>query len=481
MDLIAQMRAKIKGILDQRAQKQEEMDAVIASAEERDDGNLTDEETERLQAARSAIAELDEQRAAAEQRLAELEADAEARKAAEEARQRYEQAGDAGQSHRVGNVSVREELVYRPEGRHSFFSDAFRAARGHDFGAQDRLRQHQRQMEELGAELRDGDPERRDVGTGAFGSLVVPQYLVDEFAPVLRNSRATANAVRGEDLPPEGMTVTIPRGESGVSVAPQATENTGVSETDADFDNDLTINVRTFSGQQDVSRQSLERGTPGLDRLLYDDLVGAYGERLNSSIIADDGTSGTHEGLLESDGVNAVTYTDTNPTVAEIWPKISDAVQQVATNRKRAANLIVMHPRRWGWFTAALDDQNRPLVYSGDPARAFNALGLAPGDGGFGEGQLVGTLQNIAVLVDAGIPTNLGTGTDEDRIIVLRRQDPILWEEMDGMPRELRFEETLGGNLTVKLVVYGYSAFTAERYPEAVSIVSGTGLVAPTF
>jgi hypothetical protein len=35
--------------------------------------------------------------------------------------------------------------------------------------------------------------------------------------------------------------------------------------------------------------------------------------------------------------------------------------------------------------------------------------------------------------------------------------------------------------LTIKTVVYGYGAFTAERYPAAASIISGTGLAAPTF
>jgi len=29
--------------------------------------------------------------------------------------------------------------------------------------------------------------------------------------------------------------------------------------------------------------------------------------------------------------------------------------------------------------------------------------------------------------------------------------------------------------------VYGYAAFSAGRYPLAASIISGTGLVAPTF
>ena len=52
--------------------------------------------------------------------------------------------------------------------------------------------------------------------------------------------------------------------------------------------------------------------------------------------------------------------------------------------------------------------------------------------------------------------------------LVVRDYDLLLWEDGDGMPRQLKFEETLAGNLTVKLVAFGYSAFTAGRYPKAV-------------
>ncbi len=476
--LIEELRAKVKAALEERARRQAELDQIIAAAEERGDGALTDEEEAKLREIRERVRAIDSDVDEVRARIDELEEDERRRKAAEEAARRFE--GSNPGERRQPPIQVTEPSTYRDGGPHSFFADAYRAfgARGsHDFEAAERLRRHQREMSELGYELRDGG-ESRAVGTALFGGLVVPQYLVDEFAPVLRNGRAFLNAVRREPLPDEGMTLVVPRGQTGVSVAAQATENAAVSETNIDYDNDLSVSVRTYAGQQDVSRQSLERGTPGIDRLLYADLVGAYAESVDADAINGAGTSGTHKGVLQATGINSVTYTDTTPTVAEAWPKLADAIQQVATNRKMSANLIVMHPRRWAWFVAALDGQNRPLIVN-DPSAAVNAMGDAASN--FGEGQLVGTLQGLPVLVDANIPTNLGAGTDEDRIIVLRRTDPILWEEGDGMPRELRFEETSGGNLTVKLVVYGYSAFTAERYASAVSVISGTGLVAPTF
>src|SRR5689334_7205329 len=96
----------------------------------------------------------------------------------------------------------------------------------------------------------------RATNTGSFAGLIVPQYLVDLAAPVLRAGRPFANSI-GPSLPlPEtGMTFTIPRGTTGASSAIQATENSSVSATDEVWAN-LTLNVATCAGQADVSRQS---------------------------------------------------------------------------------------------------------------------------------------------------------------------------------------------------------------------------------
>jgi hypothetical protein len=55
-----------------------------------------------------------------------------------------------------------------------------------------------------------------------------------------------------------------------------------------------------------------------------------------------------------------------------------------------------------------------------------------------------------------------------------------LWERNDD-PVTLAFEQQAGTSLQVQLVAYGYAAFTAGRYPAASGVVSGAGLVPPTF
>jgi hypothetical protein len=53
-----------------------------------------------------------------------------------------------------------------------------------------------------------------------------------------------------------------------------------------------------------------------------------------------------------------------------------------------------------------------------------------------------------------------------------------LWER-DGDPVTLSFEQQACTSLQVQLVAYGYSAFSAVRYPAAVGVVKG--MTAPSF
>jgi hypothetical protein len=139
-----------------------------------------------------------------------------------------------------------------------------------------------------------------------------------------------------------------------------------------------------------------------------------------------------------------------------------------------------MHPRRAAWLESLTDLQGRPLVVPGAQS-PVNVMGIDPATS-YGTG---GTLLGLNVVTDANLPTAVGSGPG-DQVLVYRAQDLILWEDGDGMPQQLRFEQTLGNQLTIKLVAFGYCAFTAGRYPSAVGVVGGNsaagfGLVAPTF
>jgi HK97 family phage major capsid protein len=380
---------------------------------------------------------------------------------AEAAKMRAEVTPTQDDAEKATEVRVSSEpLTYGENAGVSFFRDVFASQYRHDPAAQARIARHTAEMA----------VEYRDVGSGAFAGLVVPQYLTNLAADLARAGRPTANVCNRLPLPSDGMTINVSRVTTGSSTAIQATENSAVSETDLD-DTLLTVNVRTVAGQQDVSRQALERGT-GIDALIMGDLAASYAATLDTQVINGSGSSGQHLGILNTTGINAVTYTAATATIAGLWPKIIKAIGDVNENRFLPADVVIMHPRRLAWVQAQVDGNSRP-IFVPTANMPQNAMGIGEVAG---YGAIVGQIAGVDVATDANIPTNLGSGSDEDRIIVARRADLVLWEQGDGAPALLRMDQTIGGSLTVKVVTYGYSAFTAGRYPVGVSVISGTGL-----
>ena len=422
----------------------EKRDAALARAEQitqvavSESRDITKDEDALIASALDEVRDLDEQI----KRHAELEA-----RAAAAAETRAAKPADV--------VTVKSEpRTYSAESRNSFIADAFNAQFNGDFVARERLARH----------MQEERVERRDVTSANFAGLVVPQYLTDLAAPFARAGRPTSDAARKHQLPSAGLTLNISKVTTGSSVA-QQTEGAAVSETNMD-DTLLTINVNTYAGQQNVSRQALERGT-GVDSIVMNDLVSAYHTSLNTAVVAE---------LISSAG-QSVTYTDASPTVAELYPKLLDAVQKVQTTFFAGPNAIVMHPRRLAWILAALDSTNRPLAVP--QPYAMNPVALGQGSVQYGNSGYA--IAGLPVITDATVATNAGAGTNEDTIVVCNMQELHLWEDGNGEPMMLRFEQPKGAELDVQIIVYGYAAFTANRYPNAFAKIGGTGLVTPTF
>lgn len=388
-------------------------------------------------------------------------------------------------------VVQREERTYTAEksrrGQVSYFADLYRSSGmsgGRDFDAEGRLQRHDQEVkverEERGRT--EGGAQERATTTSSFAGLIPPQYLVEQAALLMRAGRPVANSCVGMELPDEGMSFIIPRGTTGASAAVQATENSAVSSTDEVWAN-LTVPVATVAGQQDVSRQSLERGTPGIDQIIYNDIAGAYGVAVDQQVISGTGSSGQVFGILNTSGVNQATAFTAVVTAQTLYSKFAGQINAIQTTRFMSPSISFMHPRRWNWLLTQFDTQNRPLVVPQQVA--MNPLGTLASLAAPPETLTNGNLITVPVVTDASIPTAVGTGV-EDQIIIARREDLLLWEVGDGMPRRLQFEQTLGANLTVKLVGYNYIAFTAGRYPTAVGVIGGNaasavGLVAPQF
>lgn len=456
-DLLSLTRAKIASLNEDRTKAMDDLAAATATAVAESRTDLTDAEVEARKTAKAAVEAIDKQLDGDEGLLArekELADEAERRDAADALADRLGNIPD--QPARVTRTN--EPDLYNAGGEHSFIVDLYRqqVTPGMFADAADRLGRH----------MAFEQAERRDANVANFGGLIPPQYLVDMYAPMARAGRPFSNAIRTLPLPAQGTAWNISRITTGTTTTVQSAEGDTASETDIDETN-LAIALRTISGSQDVSRQSLERGE-NIDQLVFGDLAAAYAVALNSANIT---------ALLATAGIIAVTYTDASPTFPEFHPKLADATQRINTNRFLPATFHLMHPRRWGWMTAQADSTGRPLVTSIAPQ---NPVGV-------GEaakyGQVVGTVAStgLPVVTDASVPINLGSGTNEDIVTTLRGDDILLWEENGGAPRELRFEQPQGKKLVVELTAYGYSAFTAGRYPSGIATVGGTGLVTPAF
>ena len=443
-------------LVEKRATAGDAMTAIcdLAATEERD---LTDTEDENLKALREDADRLDVRC----QELREIQlGNAEAAKLRAEVTATPEAADKATQV-RVGD----EPMTYSERSGTSFFRDLYASQMHHDPAAQNRMARHSSEM----------DVEHRAAGTtGNFAGLVVPSYLVQLAAELARAGRPFANLCTNMPLPSDGMTLNISRVTTGSTAAVQNPENATVSDTTID-DTLLTVNISTVAGQQNISRQALERGS-GIDALIMADLQSAIATTLDLGLLSGDGTSGALLGLINITGKNAITFTHASPTVALFYPKLLDAIQQVNSNRFAGPDLIIMHPRRAAWLAAAVDGQSRPLVLPQANVPS-NAMGVGP-VAGYGLNGL--QVAGIPVVADANISTTRGAGSNQDSVFVVRRADMLLFES-PGAPSMVRMDQTDGGNLTVKMVAYQYAAAVFGRYPASISVISGTGLVAPSF
>ena len=209
------------------------------------------------------------------------------------------------------------------------------------------------------------------------------------------------------------------------------------------------------------------------------DLFAQYASSLDGQLFS---TASHGLQAVAAAGTSKVAYTDSSATAAEMYPFIMGAASKVETALigRGQPDLVIMPTARWFWMTSELTTE-WPLINSaGFPVKAAglsNETAYASG--------LRGRLPNgLGVITDANAPKDLdalgvsGTGTN-DSLYVVSTQECHLWEEA-GQPAYIRAEQPLAANLGIQLVVYGYFAFTFERYANAAGLLYGTGLSAVT-
>lgn len=460
------LKRRLAELVEQRSALADALNGTYAEARSAN-RDLNEAEQAAYNEARAALVAHDATMDEVRGRLADAEEDERRSAAAAATAAEFGSTGSEERGQRSPAAVGSEPGVYRKDGQHSYFRDLALVGlgRGDTRGASERLARNNHEVQ----------VETRALSTtdGAGGDFVPPLWMINDYVELARTARPTADRVRNEVLPTGTDQVNIPKIVTGTAVAEQATQNTAVQNTDATTGT-VAANVATLAGQQVIPVQLIEQSPINMDSILLQDLAYDYAAKVDLFVLNNNATN--KKGLLQEIGTNAATYTSASPTVAGFYSQVANAVQLVTTNRFMPPDTIVMHPRRWAWLLAAADSNGRPLILPAANGNGFNALGAM--NGVAGANGVVGNLAGLDVIVDPQVPTNLGAGTNQDPVIVMRASDSILWE---GAPHAEAFRETKADQLSVLLRFYRYAAFTTARYTKSVSVINGTGLVAPTF
>lgn len=464
-ELIAAAQSELRSAIAERDAKQEvlmKMRSEVADGQE-----FSAEEIPAAIAARDeAGAQVTQRQSALETLLAEKAEDERITELREQAveiapKRSYDQVA------RVG----REERTYRPDfdpKGTEFLRDFVSGTVFGDFGAQQRLGRH---MDEERVER--GQEFRANVPSANFGSLVVPTYLTDMYAPKAKANRPLADAMRKHTLPASGNTIEIAKITTATTTAVRSDETSAVSETNID-DTSFSVNVLEVAGAQSLSRKSVMRGT-GIDDVVWQDLYSSYATTVDSTII-NQATTGLDAVATQ------VAYTDSSPTAAELYPKLlaaGAAVEAALLDQDPNGTAYVMHSRRWAWIQSQLSS-TFPLI--AQPFNVGQSVGGVANNSGYGS-SVRGVLPNGApVIVDNNIATNVDVGgaTTHDKIFVVSLPECHLWEDA-GAPMMIRTDTgpSMKTN-AIDIVVFGFVAYTFARQSHAQAIY-GTGTVAPTF
>jgi HK97 family phage major capsid protein len=312
------------------------------------------------------------------------------------------------------------------------------------------------------------NPNRTD---GQGGYFVPPLWLIDEYIALPRFGRPIADSVRNLALPAGTDSINLPKVATGSLTGAQTADAASVTSQDM-TDTSVNASVYTVAGQQDASMQLLDQSpAPGFDAVIMQDLLSDLATRQDVYVINGSGSSGQPTGILGVSSPNAITYTDASPTLPELWVPWMQSISQIATNRKMPPTATFVTPSIWYWACSQLDTTNRPLIIpeSGGP---FNPMVLQTG--AVTEGPVGRLTTGTPVILDGNIPSNLGGGSNETRVITLRTSDLYLWE---GAIQTRVLTEVLSGTLQVRFQIYRYAAFMGNRLSKAIAIVSGTGMI----
>lgn len=467
-DIIASIEVELEAAQNRERKALKEVEVILAGANQEGRSNLTEEEDRRCEELKNVVQLAKSAQEGSKNKLRQALA-TKSELAEQEERFKSVTVTSAGKRTkpkydevmRVGS----EPRVYSresdPVGK-QFLSDVVKSKLFSDVGSNERLARH---MHEERIE-RPQYLERASDSTAQFTGLTVPQYLTDMVAPAVAAMKPFADLCTNQhQLPADGMSVNISKITTATTAGLQPTGENNALVSQAAQDTLLTIPVQTAGGWVNISRQAIDRGT-GIDDVILQDLFKRYYTDLDNQLL-NQATTGL---------ANISTSTAAAGTTG---PNIVSAI--IGGMSRMESTLLgfggpthaVMHPRRW-YYLQSQFGSTFPLINWAANQVPTNQAGIAFGNQ-YGS-QVRGKLPNgLDVVADANVTT---TGTDE--IYVVSRDECHLWTD-PAQPAFIRAEQPNATSLGVLLVVYGYYAYTFNRYTGAQQKITQAGFTAPTF
>lgn len=328
-----------------------------------------------------------------------------------------------------------------------WLADIVVAKAGVDAGAnvaREKLRQY--------AAVTGGGPTVTEPAGANVAGMVPPAILFDDIVTPDRAPGVFASWLPIRPLPETGLKLYRPRLTSGTSAAVQEGEGDAISSTDWATDYD-SMNVVTVSADVSFTLQLAERAMID-DREVMGEINGAIEEQIDdlllNGVLADDGMTGAFNTAWDNASVDVTTA---NKPYDKLLALLAKANETVHAARKLPPDIAVMHPRRWGVFTGAVDANKQPGPWQ---------RGWEP-------------VATLGAVVSPQVPTNLGTGNNRDGIVVMRTRDARVYA---GPTQVIPNIQSDGEKLTVRFDAYKYVAASFEGRKSSGVLLTGAGLTA---
>jgi hypothetical protein len=153
-------------------------------------------------------------------------------------------------------------------------------------------------------------------------------------------------------------------------------------------------------------------------------------------------------------------YTSASPTAVGLLTACAQAFAKIGDNRGHAPTLALLRSGRWAWLStsdAAASPAAAALILAGLSAARPNLLGGLP------------------AAFDDAIPATLGTGANQDVVLLTRPADVLI---LRGPLVTSVATEPGSGTLTV-LLTLRQSVAMLNLWPSGHGTVSGTGTIYP--